>query len=425
MQKQPGLQATILSNLIWFAVSLGLAFTVWMVAISQRDPIEERRLTERAAIQFEYDAATMLLTDTSSETVSVRARGQRSAVSLMTAEDVTVNADLTALAPGTHQVPLHVEVGRERVSVDTVPRQVSVTLELLESRLVPVRANLSGDVPPGYVLGETALDALQTTVIGAASRVAQVAEAIITVDLADQRTDVVTSARLTPVDAEGRPVDGVTLTPANATVTVPVRQRPDVREVSVQPNIVGSDAMPEGYLLTSLSYEPDSVLVSGAASLLENLPETLFTAPIDLRDRTSDFEVAVPIELPSRELVVISGQTITVQIGITAQTASRQFDGVDVEVIGLGEGLEASIAPLQVTLLITGPQPALEGLRAADVRVILDLNGLAAGSYQLPPQPALAQGQLADVTISVLPASIDVTITDPRATPEATTGAGG
>jgi YbbR domain-containing protein len=219
-----------------------------------------------------------------------------------------------------------------------------------------------------------------------------------------------TAARLVAVDVDNVVVEGVMLSPDTVNVTVPIRQRPDVREVSVQPNLLGVDDLPLGYLFTSLSYEPRSVLVSGSPDLLDSLPETFFTAAIDLSNRTSDFEVSVPVVLPARELVILSGQTITVSISIAAQTASRQFDDVPIEIIGLSEGLEATLSPASVTLLITGPQPVLSDIVARDVRVILDLNNLAAGGYQLTPQPALAQGLPNGTTVSVLPASIDVQI---------------
>jgi YbbR domain-containing protein len=421
MQNRASLRQTIFNNLLWFLVSLVLAFTIWLLAISQRDPIEERRLAERAPIQFVYDQSQMLVINTSTETVDLRARGQRSALTRLTVDDVTVSADMSGLPPGTHQVPLVVNVQRERVSVDTVPRQVTVTLERVEARLVPVRVTLTGAVPAGFLHDEPALDILQATVTGAASGVARVDSASIEVELTNQRAPIIGTFRLTPVEADGSPVDYVSLTPDTVNLTLPIRQRPDVREVSVQPNIVGSDALPSGYLLTSLSYEPDSVLVSGPLSLLESLPETFFTVPIDLEGRTSAFEVSAPIELPSRELVLISDQTVTVTIGITAQTASRQFDGVRVEVIGLdAERYQVSVMPSEVTLLITGPQPIVAALRSGDVRVILDVSGLSAGSHQLIPQLVLAEGQRTDTTISVLPNSIDLTILDTRATPSPT-----
>jgi YbbR domain-containing protein len=412
MQQKPlTLRQTVLSNLFWFLASLVLAFAVWMVAVAQRDPIEERRLPERATIQFIVDDA-MVITDSSSQNAVLRARGQRSAVSLLTTEDVTVTADLRGLPPGVHPVTLETIVQRERVLVDTIPRQVNVTLELLETRLVPVRVELVGELPPGYARDQAQFDTLEVAIGGAASLVAQVDAAAIRLDLTEQRSTLTETARLVAVNIDGEPVANVTVNPQVVTVNLPIRQRPDVREVSVQPNLIGADELPEGYVFTSLTYEPRIVLVSGPIALLETLPETFFTAPIELTDRTGTFEIQVPVELPSRDLVIISGQTITVTIGITAQTDSRQFDGIAIEIIGLGEGLQAQLTPDEVSLLITGPLPALADLRARDVRVIVDLNNLQAGDYILTPQPILAQGLPEGVMISVLPETINVRISE-------------
>jgi len=421
MQKTIPVRQRIISNILWFAGSLGLAFVVWLFAVSARDPIEERRLAERAEIQFVYDDEIMILTDVSSETAIIRARGQRSNLSLLTVDDMTVTADLSTLPPGTHQVVLAADSRRDHVVVDTVPRQVTVTLELRESRLVPITLDYVGELPAGFIMGDPEVSAMQTTVRGAASLVEQVEGAALQIDLENQRSPIVTSARLVPLDANGTVVQDVTLDPAQVDISISISQRPDVREVSVQPNLIGVDALPEGYVLTGLNYEPRSVLVSGPSAVLESLPETFYTEPITLSDRTGDFEVSVPVILPSRELVIISGQTINVAVGITAQTANRQFDGVPVEIIGLADGYRAAITPNEVTLLITGPQPTLDALRQQDLRAILDLNGLAAGNYQLSPEPSLSLEQLSDVRISVLPASIDVRIEDALATPASDT----
>ncbi|MCA9905522.1 MAG: hypothetical protein KC547_16815, partial [Anaerolineae bacterium] len=300
MQRSIPVRQRIISNIVWFAGSLALAFVVWLFAVSARDPIEERRLTERADIQFVFDNETMIMTSTSSETAIVRARGQRSNLSLVTVEDITVTANMSDLPPGTHQVLLTADSRRDHVSVDTVPRQVTVSLELRESRLVPITLDYAGELPAGFVMGDPQVSALQTTVRGAASLVDRVEAASLQIALDNQRSPIVTNARLVPLDAEGNVVQNVTLEPATVDVSISVSQRPDVREVSVQPNLIGVDALPEGYILTGLNYEPRSVLVSGPVAVLESLPETFFTAPIELSNQTGDFEVSVPVILPSR-----------------------------------------------------------------------------------------------------------------------------
>jgi YbbR domain-containing protein len=74
----------------------------------------------------------------------------------------------------------------------------------------------------------------------------------------------------------------------------------------------------------------------------------------------------------------------------------------------LPDGHVAHLAPSEVTVLLTGPQPQLDPLQISDIRVSIDLNGLKDGTYTLKPTVSISQGQLPAESISVLPAEIDV-----------------
>lgn len=411
MQKTPTLREFILENFLWFLGSLALAFLVWMTAVTQTDPIEQWRLVERAPIRIAPDAGLIITNgDSLTSTASLQLRGQRSVRQLITADDIVVSADLSGLGQGTHVVPLRAEVARRATVVDISPRQITVNLEVREERLKDLQVIVSAEPPAGFARGDIQTDVRQVTVSGPASRVAQVAMTQVQVDLSQQRSDFDDDIRVIPVDSDGSPVSGVTLDPTTVNVRITVGQRPDVREVRVRPNVVGE--LPEGYLLTSFTYDPQVIFVTGPARLLESLPESLFTAPINLSGRTSDFELSVPVELPDPELVAITGQNINVMVGITTQTITKQFDRVPIEVIGLGEGVSALLAPAEVTVLVTGPQPLLEDLEAAEVRTIVDVSGLRAdNNYQLIPVATLRQGQTGIANISVLPVEIDVRLT--------------
>jgi YbbR domain-containing protein len=411
MQKTPTLREFILENILWFLGSLALAFLVWMTAVTQTDPIEQWRLVERAQIRVSPDPGLIITNgDSLTSTASVQLRGQRSVRQLITADDVVVSADLSGVGQGTHVVPLRAEVARHATVIDLSPRQITVNLEVREERLKDLQVVVTTEPPAGFTRGETQTDVLQVTVSGPASRVTQVAMTQVQVDLGQQRTAFEDDIRVVPVDSEGNPVSGVTLDPSVVNVRIAVGQRPDVREVRVRPNVVGE--LSEGYLLTSFSYDPQVIFVTGPARLLESLPESLFTAPIDLSGRTSDFELSVPVELPDPELVAITGQNINVTVGITTQTITKQFDRVPIEVIGLSEGVQAVLAPAEVTVLVTGPQPLLEDLEASGVRTIVDVSGLRADdNYQLTPVATLRQGQTGNANISLLPVEIDVRLT--------------
>lgn len=415
-------RSAILNNVVWFLISLALAFFVWMTAVSQSDPVEQWRLTERVPIRVTPDAG-MIITNAESltSTASVQIRAQRSVRQLLAADDVVVYADLTGLGPGTYTVPLQAQIARDRRVVVTgiSPSQITVNLELEETKLVPVTAEVVNPPPLVVSAGEPQFDVRQVAVSGPSSRVQQVVAAQVEIDLANQRTTFSDTERLLPVDADGNVITGVNVQPSVVQVTVEISPNSDVREVRVQPNPVGS--LPEGYVLTSFDYDPKVVYVSGPVELLENLPGTLFTTPINLSGRTASFQQQVTVELPDPELVIITGGTITVSVGIGTQTVTRQFDQVPIEVIGSRDTLDYELDPTRASVLVTGPQPVLQRLTASDVRVIVDVSGLLnEGSFSLTPVASIGQETTTAANISVLPAQIDVTISRRNAPPQPT-----
>ncbi len=408
MQNQPTLRRVLLVNLLWFLGCLILAFIVWFIAASQSDPFVQWRLTERVPIHVTPDSGLIITNPNEFQsTASVQLQAPRSVQQLLAADDVIVTADLSGLGPGEHTVTLQWSVARQASVVAISPRQITVKLEVQESQLKPVRVSVTTQPPLIYSTSEPVLDMRQVTVSGPESRVAQVVEVLAQVSLENQRTTFENDVRITPVDVDGRTVTGVTVEPQMVHVTIQIDQRSDVREVRVQPDIVGELA--EGYVLTpEFDYEPKTVIVSGPAAVLANLPGTIATAPISLSDKTSSFELTVPVELPDQRLTIVTGRTVTVKVGISTQTITRQFDRIPVQLIGGKTGVEYRTITHEVTVLVTGPQPLLNQLTENEVSVLVDVSGINAGeSAQLVPMASILESG-SDVTTSVLPAQIDV-----------------
>jgi YbbR domain-containing protein len=418
MQPRPLWQQVVISNVGWFLVSLVLAILVWVTAVSQSNPFEERRL---AGIPLRVTApADLVITNESSlpPTVAAQVIGQRSEVSMLTADDVVVTADLTGMGPGTHTVPLHGDAARGGRVSTIIPSQVTVELEVVASQLVEVRAHIVNPPPPDTEADEPQFDVLQVEVSGPASRVQQVSAVEVSIDLQDQRSAYQDDVRPVPVDADGNPVANVTVSPQVIHVTVSITQSETVREVNILPRTEGE--LPEGYFLTQLNYEPKTVYVSIPSGSSSDVPQTLFTVPIDISGRTDDFQESVPLELTGLDLIPISESNITVTIAIDAQTATRQLDSVPVEPIGGSQALRYQLQPSAVALIITAPQPVLERMTRDDVRVTADVSGLTAeGTFSIAPTASLSEAGV-NATITILPAQIDVVVVSADATPEAT-----
>jgi len=224
MQKSNSLNHIIVENLLWFLGSLGIALLVWLIATAQLDPVEEFRLREPIPIRVTPDPGLVMTNEEDfARTASVLVRAQQSVRELLAADDIIVWADLAGLGPGEHVVELQWNVARRASVVDISPRQITVNLEELASKLVEVRADLVGEPPAGYIVsGEPTFDINQVTVTGPRSRVEQVAAAAVEIDLDGQRITLDDVARPVPVDADGNPVPEVTVDTQIIGVTVPI-----------------------------------------------------------------------------------------------------------------------------------------------------------------------------------------------------------
>ncbi|HLU10143.1 MAG TPA: CdaR family protein, partial [Oceanobacillus sp.] len=407
-----------LRNVAWFLLSLVLAILVWVTAVSQSNPFEERRMPG-IPLRVNQAPGLVIVNEASlPQTVTVRLIGQRSEITMLTQDDVVVTANLADLGPGTHTVPL-VGTAARGARVDTViPSQITVDLEVIASQLVEVRPRIINPPPPDTEAGEPELDVLQVEVSGPQSLVQQVSAAEVTIDLEGQRTTFEDDVRPIPVDAEGDPVENVTVSPQVVHVTIPISESETVREVNVSPVTEGE--LPDGYFIRGINYEPQTVYLSVPAGSSADIPQTLPTVPIVITGRTDDFEETVPLDLSGLDVIPISESNITVTILIDAQTATRQLERVPVEQIGGDPSFQYRIEPSEVTLIITAPQPLVERLTRDDVRVTADVSAMrAAGTYNVTPTATLRE-PAEDVNITILPAQMVVVVESSSATPRAT-----
>jgi YbbR domain-containing protein len=399
---------SLLNMLMWFLGSMALAFFVWIIATLESDPINAS-IFRNVPIQIQVDEG-LIITDQSRRVVSVNVRAPQSILDQLDTDDIQVIADMHQLGSGEHRVDLQALVSR-RADPDPSPRWVIVELEEAREQLVPVEVQITSALPPGFEIqdGEPVLETRQVLVSGPLSMVQQVAATHVSLNLEQRRNPFSDEIRVIPVDLDGNIVEGVTVEPPLIEVSVPIQTRSDIRQVSVVPNIQ-LETLPEGYALSSIEYAPQVVLLRGPPEPLRGAPGTLFTTPIELTGRTGTFEETVNVLFPNELLFIVGPQTVNVSIAITPLLSSRQFDPVPVEVIGLTNKLAAVLSPQEITVLITGPQIALDDLDLDDIRAVIDLNGLDEGNYQIPAQVSvnLDPGQITN--ISVLPSEVDVDI---------------
>jgi YbbR domain-containing protein len=350
------------------------------------------------------------------ETVSLTLRAPTSAWTTLIDEKVPVRAiiDLSGLGEGEHTVPIQIEIGIKPVEVVSYnPRSIDIKLEKLASSQFNITAITAGSTAIGYQLGTPEISDTSATVSGAASLVSQVTEVRALIDVDGKTNTFTESITLKAYDQLGAEVKNVSISPEKVEVNQSIVQLGGFRNVVVKVVTEGQVAM--GYKLTSILVDPPTVTVySTDTALIESLPGYVETDPINLTGLKDDVNQNVDLRLADG-ITVVGDSSVNVQVSVATVENSVQFTNVPVEPIGLTDGYTAEISPSRVDLIVVGPLVSLNSVIASELRVQIDLSGLAPGTYTFEPNVSL---NIPDLRIeNILPTTFQVTITGPTPTP--------
>ncbi len=388
-------------------LALILAFVVWVSAVVNADPNEEG-VFEPVTINVIGQDPGLLLVGDFQDDVSLTLRAPKSIWATLNTNPDLVSAwiDLSGLGTGEHTVNVQLQVDISPIRILEVdPEEVSVSLEPLLSKEMPVELVIEGEPPLGYRQGEAVVQPENATVTGAESVVTQVAEVIARLDLTGAIDTIERDVELIAVDGNRAVIPDVTVTPRVAHITQPVSLLGGFKNVVVK--VVTTGKVQEGYRLTNISVSPLTVtLFADNPQLIEDIPGFVETLPVDLTGLQDYYETVVSLNLPEG-VRVVSDQRVLVQVSIAAIEGSLTLT-VPVEVIGLAPDLVAVISPETVDIIVAGPLNILESLTAEDFQVVVDLSGQPPGVYQRVPEVVRFPDEVRVQTI--LPETIEVEI---------------
>ena len=400
----------------WLAKNFGvlltafvLAVIVWVSSVIASDPNEERVLERLVPISILGQDSSLQIINEIPKNVTLVLRAPVSVWTQLNNDPQSVRAwvDLSNLGPGEYEVPVQVEIAPHLVRlVSQDPEQLDITLDSITTQIFPLNLIVEGSPPVGYQAQTPILDPTEVAVTGPVSQVSLVMEARLTLDITNANQTIITQQAPILLDAEGRTVTGLTVTPEKVTITQPITLLGGYRYVIVR--AVSDGQVASGYRLTNIFVSPVGVVVfSSDPELVNDLPGYVETLPIDLTGKEDDFENLVELNLPPG-ISVVGDPKVLVQVSIAAIESSLAIS-LPVEVIGLAPGQDASITPATVDVILSGPVPVLNTLSPTDVRVVVDLTGYEAGTYQFIPEVIILPEQVEKV--SMLPSTVEVTIT--------------
>lgn len=401
-----------LRTLLWAFI---LALAVWVAAVTAADPDEVRALPAPVTVEVVGQDPGLVISTDYPKQVEVTLRAPTSVWERISSDPTSVRAilDLSGLGGGQHSVGIQVQVSERPARLVSVsPTTVNLALEPLATRNLTIDLNLAGQPAVGYQAGDPSLTPLQVVAAGAESQVQQATKATVTLSLDGVRESVQKSLAVQVLDANGRTLSGLSVSPQTVDVEVPVSQRGGYRDLAVKVVVRGQVA--SGYRLTDISVFPPVVTVfSSDPNVVSTLPGVVETQPLDLQNANEDITTRLDLNLPEG-VSVVGEQTVLIQAGISPIESSITLSNEVVQVTGLPEGLTAQVLPATVDVILSGPLPLLDTLTRQDIRVTVDLTGLTAGTHQLTPKVEIL---IADVVVeSILPGTVEVTLV-PSGTP--------
>ena len=280
-------------KLVSFALSVLIAFGLWMYVITEVSPNSEQTYLD---IPVKIEGETLLrernliITAMSSTVVDLTLSGNRTDLNELNSSNITLKADMTKIYdPGVHKIDYDISypgnvAGNAFNRENQNPDSITVTVErLIRNKEIPVNIIYQGKAAEGYVVrrGDVVLDNTHILVTGPQSVVDQITQAVITVDLEGQTESISQNYRVTLCNSDGEGVDSelITVNIEEVHMDLTIHRK---KQVELVVTVVPGGGATENDVELELSI--DSIQISGSDSALEQVGDTINLGTIDLAD---------------------------------------------------------------------------------------------------------------------------------------------
>ena len=382
---------------IWqIALSVVISFALWLYVVSVVTPEAEETFYD-IPVSYQNDIleerGLMIVSDT--PTVTVKAKGNRTDLNELNANNITVLVDLASIqAPGTQMLQPKV-IYPANMAVETISQNPSILQLKVENRIkksVPIRLEFLGSVPDGFIADKDnpVMDTSAVEVIGPQSSMDLINHATIQVDLNDQTESIVGAFTYVLCNEEGEPVDAQMVTTNVEEVNLSVKIQ-GIKEVPLTVNLVDGGGATADTCKLELTRE--SIWVSGNETRLRDLEfiELGTVNLAELKDETNT--IAFEIVLPEGITNMTGESEVTATISFPDLSTKKLTISKDRFVTtGVDEGTEVVWITEMVEVELRGPKDLIKKLTEKDITVSIDFSDEELGSVSKIPKITLPNG---------------------------------
>ena len=169
--------------------------------------------------------------------------------------------------------------------------------------------------------------------------------------------------------------------------------------------ITGNPA--EGYEITEISIQPETVNVAADQELLNGINE-LYIEPVNVEGSTQSISARAKL-LKLNDFRNVSVEQVLVNITIAEETISKWVEDVPLKYVDQRDDLWLDADVSRIRVRVTGPRSLVESVRAEDIEASVSLAGLEMGSHSCRIE--IAQEAHPELTFEAEPAEVGVELT--------------
>lgn len=384
-----GLRDLFTKSIVLKIVSLVFAMLLWGYVLMMQDPVRTKTISNvSVSLEGEADLLARNLVirgNRQFDDAVIKVKTQLTQYADLNADDITATISLTGISDkGTYEITVSAKSSTGTV-VSISPSKVTIEVDNLVTRRVPVEINLTGALPGGFWANDPVISRNEIEIEGAAQDIAGVVKAGADIDLTGCTTSINRSVLLTLYDKDGNEVSNDLFLGTLPSVSFSMEIE-NMKEVPVDTAsaLLGADALPVNFELVSCTIVsgPKTVRLVGDAETLGSI-SSIALEPIDISDSKESIQQIFAMVVPDG-VSLLDEDTVELYIEIREKSASVSFMELPIDVRGLGRKLNATLSIEAADVVISGRISLVNLLERNDVTLYIDLTDYAAGTYEVP-----------------------------------------
>ena len=369
-------------------LSIILAVLLWLMVMNISDYVVTVELKDIPVEQLNGDVLESLdqvYEVVEGNTVDIIVKGRRSVVDNLIAADFKAVADLSTMSI-TNSVQIYVTPRSKSlendISITIVDNTMTLALEEKITKQFGVKVKIVGEPISGYAVGKTYATPNIITVEGPKSTVEKITEAVVLVSVTQKEESFDCTESLILYDAYGDVINSDKVSLSENMIDVKVDIHP-VKSVSVVVDVKGTPG--DGYAISEINYQPQSIMIAGLPEDLRNITEVKIN-DIYVSGMTEDVSETIDLSDYLPDDIILAQTETEVVINVVIEKIEDKAIAVsakDITLEGKNESYTYKVnlgSPFNVT--VSGLAKDIEELDVTDIMPIIDCSKLGIGNHQ-------------------------------------------